>query len=727
MFQIHRRDFVDNFLVSTGASWKLFMFDGEVPSCFEDMPFDLSQDKLAIFNESKSWKFLNAIKENDTLRFNYAPATHINFGYGVQNSDFGYKYIPDRVVDGPHVQSSIRYTFSRNFFVSAAGLDKSYANYGTIGAAQRGNYIEYHYDDEVEIDAFYVYQGGSSTIYHPRHIKIEYKNTDNQWVECFNGNVYPGMATRSFMLSSKVTAKEFRFAFTSGDRSFDTRVAEFSLINTKVPRTMPDFTPTWGVLMPDEFLNSYAAERYRDTNSWPAILVNLVDPTSSEPGVKLNKATFKAGDLIETMSIIITNETWESKGPDTVDPVFVAPSTITLAATDASGAAKTDEGIQNFFKSIKVTDNYDCHIPVINDCPDQLPMGDTDITFTATDRAGNTGTHVTKVTIADRTGPVVSITGDITYTLEAGTPFVDEGATAVDNVDGDVTANIVVTGVDAVDENKLGVYTVDYTVADAAGNSTTETRTITVQDSQGPVISGVSNITFDAASSSGTPKSDSAVVAFLASVTATDNLDASSTVSNDCPNTLPIGVTRIVFTSTDNEGNTSVAHADVTVADRTAPVITLTGPSAVTLNVNAAYNEQGATAVDNVDGDVSGNIAISGAYNLAQVGDYVLSYDVSDAAGNAATTVQRTIQVRDLEAPVITLNGDASINLTVGDTYTEQGATAIDNVDGDISGNIVTSSNVDTSSQGTYQVTYNVSDAAGNAATEVTRTVNVGA
>ena len=75
---------------------------------------------------------------------------------------------------------------------------------------------------------------------------------------------------------------------------------------------------------------------------------------------------------------------------------------------------------------------------------------------------------------------------------------------------------------------------------------------------------------------------------------------------------------------------------------------------------------------------------------------------------------------------MITLIGDAQITVEVGTTYTDLGATASDNYDGDITADIVTVNNVDvTSVIGSYTVTYNVTDDAGNAATEVTRTVNV--
>ena len=84
------------------------------------------------------------------------------------------------------------------------------------------------------------------------------------------------------------------------------------------------------------------------------------------------------------------------------------------------------------------------------------------------------------------------------------------------------------------------------------------------------------------------------------------------------------------------------------------------------------------------------------------------------------------VPIPDTEVPVITLNGASTINLNLGATYTELGATATDNVDGDLTSSIVVGGDtVDPNTLGTYLVTYNVSDAASNAAVEVTRTVNV--
>ena len=79
----------------------------------------------------------------------------------------------------------------------------------------------------------------------------------------------------------------------------------------------------------------------------------------------------------------------------------------------------------------------------------------------------------------------------------------------------------------------------------------------------------------------------------------------------------------------------------------------------------------------------------------------------------------------DTTAPVITLNGVSELTINTGDTYTDAGATATDNVDGDITSSIAVVNPVDTSTAAEYTITYNVSDAAGNYAVEVKRLIHV--
>jgi prepilin-type N-terminal cleavage/methylation domain-containing protein len=75
--------------------------------------------------------------------------------------------------------------------------------------------------------------------------------------------------------------------------------------------------------------------------------------------------------------------------------------------------------------------------------------------------------------------------------------------------------------------------------------------------------------------------------------------------------------------------------------------------------------------------------------------------------------------------PVITLLGGNSITIYVGDAYTDPGATASDDIDGDITSNIQVTSNLNSTIPGTYTITYNVVDSSGNAASPVTREVIV--
>ena len=81
---------------------------------------------------------------------------------------------------------------------------------------------------------------------------------------------------------------------------------------------------------------------------------------------------------------------------------------------------------------------------------------------------------------------------------------------------------------------------------------------------------------------------------------------------------------------------------------------------------------------------------------------------------------------QDTVRPVITLNGSTSVTVAYGAVYSDAGATAYDNVDGNITGNMVTTgAGITTTNPGTYYVYYNVEDSAGNNAYQKTRTVVV--
>ncbi len=159
-------------------------------------------------------------------------------------------------------------------------------------------------------------------------------------------------------------------------------------------------------------------------------------------------------------------------------------------------------------------------------------------------------------------------------------------------------------------------------------------------------------------------------------------------------------------------------------SDDTAPVITLLGDNPALVLVSSSYTDAGATALDETDGDVTGSIVTANNVDVNTIGTYSVTYDVSDAAGNAATTITRTVNVIDDISPTITMLGNNPESVELGYTYSDAGASVSDNYDGDITADIITTNSVDVTAVGTYSVTYSVDDASGNSANE-SRTVTV--
>ncbi len=98
-------------------------------------------------------------------------------------------------------------------------------------------------------------------------------------------------------------------------------------------------------------------------------------------------------------------------------------------------------------------------------------------------------------------------------------------------------------------------------------------------------------------------------------------------------------------------GLISGSSAPLPVKDTIAPILSLNGNAFVELTQDNAYEELGATAIDNIDGDISHKVQITGVVNVQEVGVYNLTYTVSDQAGNSATPVTRTIEI--VSAPVM--------------------------------------------------------------------------
>lgn len=102
--------------------------------------------------------------------------------------------------------------------------------------------------------------------------------------------------------------------------------------------------------------------------------------------------------------------------------------------------------------------------------------------------------------------------------------------------------------------------------------------------------------------------------------------------------------------------------------------------------------------------------------------DYTINDDSQRYFLNVVDWVAQGGRERDINPPVITLNGKSVIKIEVGDSYIDEGATAEDDIDGVVE--VVTTGTVDTNTPGTYEITYTAQDYSGNIAT-LTRSVKV--
>ena len=113
---------------------------------------------------------------------------------------------------------------------------------------------------------------------------------------------------------------------------------------------------------------------------------------------------------------------------------------------------------------------------------------------------------------------------------------------------------------------------------------------------------------------------------------------------------------------------------------------------------------------------------------LEEDGRYYVALQTTDKAGNQSPAPEGTghpVAVYNTTTPEITLQGDAEIEHSVGEAYVDPGATAYDELDGDLTDRIEVTNPVDTSVPGVYEVRYNVMDFAGNRAPEAIRRVEV--
>ena len=241
----------------------------------------------------------------------------------------------------------------------------------------------------------------------------------------------------------------------------------------------------------------------------------------------------------------------------------------------------------------------------------------------------------------DVTPPVITVNqGSETYLL--GSDYVEVGATAVDETDGDLTNAITIDTTNLPNSglamDVIGNFDVLYSVNDAAGNTGQATRTVSVIDNVAPEVELIGNIVIeiDVFSTYAEP-----------GYTASDNYDANpQVIETGTVDTSLLGGYTLTYIAIDASGNESTPkYRTVVVKDNEAPLITLVGDNPYEINQGDMYEEPGASAIDNYDSTVTVNI--SGNVDTSQPGEYIKTYSASDSSGNTSTVI-RTVIVNEV-------------------------------------------------------------------------------
>lgn len=165
---------------------------------------------------------------------------------------------------------------------------------------------------------------------------------------------------------------------------------------------------------------------------------------------------------------------------------------ITLVSKDDIYVCPGKKYEQEEYKAI---DNYDGDVTKkvkVNEEEDK-------ITYTVTDKAGNTESVSRNIIYKDITKPELNLEGNVVTYIFLGDDYQEAGFNATDNCDGNLNESVKVEG--SVNNDKVGEYTLKYTVSDKANNSTTVERKVVVSEKTN---NGAVYLTFDDGPKQGT-------------------------------------------------------------------------------------------------------------------------------------------------------------------------------------------------------------------------------
>lgn len=137
----------------------------------------------------------------------------------------------------------------------------------------------------------------------------------------------------------------------------------------------------------------------------------------------------------------------------------------------------------------------------------------------------------------------------------------------------------------------------------------------------------------------------------------------------------------------------------------------LLGEDKIVLSLKEEYKEYGFEVYYRFK-NYQEEVQISGSVDTSKVGKYTITY----AIPSLDVYKRRIVEVKDTQKPNIQLHGETSVHTFVNQPYKEEGASAYDSYDQDVSDSIKIVSDVDIQKEGIYYVTYSAQDKSGNKA-----------
>jgi hypothetical protein len=344
---------------------------------------------------------------------------------------------------------------------------------------------------------------------------------------------------------------------------------------------------------------------------------------------------------------------------------------------------------------------------ISSDAPEKFPVGQTIVTWTATDATGNEQTTIQQITITDTVPPKFAKIKEVVVEATSA----DRNAVPLDAPKVTDILDIVSLTNDAPDVFSVGQTIVTWTAQDQAGNSATATQTVSVIDTTAPVISAPADITAEATSAD-----DNTIM--LGEAKASDLVSVFS-VTNDAPDVFPLGETLVTWTAKDVSGNNATATQKIMIIDTTAPKII--PPEDITAEATSAFETVVVlTEPESID-SVSDVTITNDAPNVFPLGKTTITWTATDKAGNSVSATS-VVKIIDTTAPELIVPENIIVDATSLKTTVDAGsATASDHTDASPK---ITNDTPQLFPLGITTITWTAEDKYGNKAT-MTQTVTV--